>query len=229
MSSTGITTSRSIGLRWPASTIVTGAVAAQEAGDLLQRPLRRRQPDPLRLGRGDRRSRSSDSARWAPRLVPATAWISSTITVSTEPQDLAGARGQHQVQRLGRGDQDVRRVAADRGALATAACRRCAGRRVTSPGRRRCRRAARAGCARRRGSARCSGETYSTRVRPRSAVGARAGRAPTGMRPASCPSRSAPGSACGRREAIGRPALRLGGRRLGEGAAEPSGDAIGER
>ena len=28
-------------------------------------------------------SRSSDRARWAPRLVPATAWTSSTITVST--------------------------------------------------------------------------------------------------------------------------------------------------
>ena len=29
--------------------------------------------------------RSSESARWAPRLVAATAWISSTITVSTPP------------------------------------------------------------------------------------------------------------------------------------------------
>ena len=32
-------------------------------------------------------SRSSDSARWAPRLVPATAWTSSTITVSTPRSD----------------------------------------------------------------------------------------------------------------------------------------------
>ena len=68
----------------PASTIVDLAVAAQEPRDLLQRPLRRRQPDPLhRVGRPGARSRSSDSARWAPRLVAATAWISSTITVST--------------------------------------------------------------------------------------------------------------------------------------------------
>ena len=54
------------------------------AADLVQRPLRRGQADALRrLARSSAASRSSESARWAPRLVPASAWISSTITVST--------------------------------------------------------------------------------------------------------------------------------------------------
>ena len=36
-------------------------------------------------------SRSSDSARWAPRLVPLTAWTSSTMTVSTPRSDSRAA------------------------------------------------------------------------------------------------------------------------------------------
>ncbi len=36
-------------------------------------------------------SRSSDSARWAPRLVPLTAWTSSMITVSTPRSDSRAA------------------------------------------------------------------------------------------------------------------------------------------
>ena len=49
---------------------------------------------PMRCRRRPARasSRSSDSARWAPRLSPATAWISSTITVSRGGQHLAGCR-----------------------------------------------------------------------------------------------------------------------------------------
>ena len=57
------------------------------------------------------------SARWEPRLVPATAWTSSTITVSTPPQRLPGLGGEDQEQRLGRGDQDVGRVAGERSAV----------------------------------------------------------------------------------------------------------------
>ena len=56
-------------------------------------------------------SRSSVSARWAPRLVAARAWISSMITASTPLQRLARRRREHQVERLGRGDQEVGRVA----------------------------------------------------------------------------------------------------------------------
>ena len=58
-------------------------------------------------------SRSKDRARWAPRLVPASACTSSTITVSHVPQDVPGRRGEHQEQRLRGGDQDVRRPADD--------------------------------------------------------------------------------------------------------------------
>ena len=78
--------------------------------------------------------RSSVSARCAPRLVAATAWISSTITASTPREHLARLRGEHQVQRLGRRDEDVRRRAAHRRALAL--------RRVAGADRRRVRSAA---------------------------------------------------------------------------------------
>ena len=59
MSSTGTMTSRSSSLREPASTIVTGrgpsvVVAAEEARDLVERALRRREPDALRRRVGDR-------------------------------------------------------------------------------------------------------------------------------------------------------------------------------
>ena len=58
-----------------------------------------------------RSSRSSDSARWAPRFVPATACTSSTITRLDSAQHLAALRGEEQIERLGRGDQDVGRRA----------------------------------------------------------------------------------------------------------------------
>ena len=57
MSSTGMTTSTSSGLRMPASTMVTGrgspgvGPAAEEPGDLLERPLGGRQADALRRPR----------------------------------------------------------------------------------------------------------------------------------------------------------------------------------
>ena len=54
--------------------------------------------------------RSSVSARCAPRLVWATAWISSRITVSVPAKISRAPAGEHQVQRLRRGDQHVRRV-----------------------------------------------------------------------------------------------------------------------
>ncbi len=91
---------------------------AEEGGDLLQRPLGGRQADALdvaadqmveplqrehqvgaALGGGDRVDLVDDHRLDA-------------------RQRLAGRRGQHQVERLGRGDQDVGRVPAHRGALA---------------------------------------------------------------------------------------------------------------
>jgi hypothetical protein len=63
---------------------VDGARPTEESGDLVERSRRRRQADALGLlgQSADRRSRLS--ARWAPRLVGASAWISSMITVCTE-------------------------------------------------------------------------------------------------------------------------------------------------
>ena len=55
-------------------------------------------------------SRSRVSDRWAPRLVVAMAWISSTITVSTPCNVSARRRGEHEIERLGRGDQQVGRA-----------------------------------------------------------------------------------------------------------------------
>ena len=75
--------------------LAIGAGAAEEPGDRVERPLRRRQADPLggRAGVVRRRPvaaparsasrRSRLRARWAPRLEPAIAWTSSTITCST--------------------------------------------------------------------------------------------------------------------------------------------------
>ncbi len=89
MSSTGTMTWSSSGLRTPASTTVTGRAWPPD------RPPRNRATSssgrwvadsPMRCGGRSvsRSSRSSDRARWAPRLVPATEWISSTITCSTD-------------------------------------------------------------------------------------------------------------------------------------------------
>ena len=93
MSSTGTWIFRSSGLRTPVSTTVHSRPGAdQEAAHLLQRALGGRQADPLdRLARPACSRRSSVSARWAPRLVRATAWISSTITHSA-PARISRAR-----------------------------------------------------------------------------------------------------------------------------------------
>ena len=59
-------------------------VADEQPRHRLDRALRRRQPDAARARpRTSASSRSRVSARCAPRLSRATAWISSTITVST--------------------------------------------------------------------------------------------------------------------------------------------------
>ena len=92
-------------------------------------------------------SRSSVSARCAPRLVCATAWISSTITCSAPSKIVARLAGEHQVERLGRGDEDVRRVADH---VAPLLLRRVAGADRRPSRRRRSRAAARAGSSPRR-------------------------------------------------------------------------------
>jgi hypothetical protein len=119
MSSIGMTTSTSSCLRMPASTIVTGRGAA---GFRTSKPPRNSATSssgrcvadsPMRWIGGfpsvTSSSRSRVSIRWAPRLVVAIAWISSMITVST-PAGSPRRRGEHQVQRLGRRDQQVGRA-----------------------------------------------------------------------------------------------------------------------
>ena len=84
MSSTGMITCRSSGFPVPASAIVTWRpspprkAATSCSGRCVADSPIRCTSRPVRWA-----SRSSDSARWAPRLEPAMAWISSMITVST--------------------------------------------------------------------------------------------------------------------------------------------------
>ncbi len=129
MSATGTTISRSISLLTPASTIVhsrcgpTRNFPIRSSGRCVaERPIRctgASRPAPsLALTATWRSSRSRVSAMWAPRLVGATAWISSTITRLDVGEDVARLRGQHQVERLRRRDQDVGRLADHRLALA---------------------------------------------------------------------------------------------------------------
>ena len=71
----------------------SGPVADEQAGDGLDRALRGRQPDAAAGGASQSASsRSSVSARCAPRLSRATAWISSTMTVSTVRRSVAALR-----------------------------------------------------------------------------------------------------------------------------------------
>ena len=81
---------RSMSRRWPTSTISgsgraapTRSRAAVSIGrTVAERPMRCSGAPPLRSATSAS-SRSSESARCAPRLSPATAWISSTMTVRT--------------------------------------------------------------------------------------------------------------------------------------------------
>ena len=131
MSSTGTTTCSSSALRTPASTIVTGragagpspgggAGLAGESPSAQVTPPRRRAAAAWQTGRcaaadssASASRRSSERARCAPRFVPASAWISSTMTQRTLRSASRAADVRMQVQRLGRGDEDVRRPPAE--------------------------------------------------------------------------------------------------------------------
>ena len=87
MSSTGTTTWRSHSFVEPGATTSTGrAPPRNRATSSTGRTVA---DSPMRCAGSSSSSsrRSSDSARWAPRLVPATACTSSTITVSTPRSD----------------------------------------------------------------------------------------------------------------------------------------------
>ena len=105
-------------MRSPVSTIVHSRVGAdQEAADLLERALGGRQADPLH---GPARLALEPLER--ERQVGAALGLRDRVDlVDDHPlrvaQELARARGEHQVERLGRRDQDVRRLAEHRRAL----------------------------------------------------------------------------------------------------------------
>ncbi len=221
MSSTGTTTSTSIGLRSPASTIVTGR------GPLAVWPPRNRAISssgrwvadrPIRCGGSCASSsrRSSESARCAPRLEPAIAWISSTITQRTLRRISRAWEVEHQVERLRRGDQDVGRAGLDPAAFArrgVAGAHRDA--RLVDVLAEALGREPDPGEGRPQVLLDVDGERSERRdvqdaaplVRRAAADRSSGGRAPTGTPRASCPNRSARGSAnAGRRRSPATPA-----------------------
>ena len=117
MSSTGMTTSISSALRMPASTIChrtlhTGpGVAAEELGDLLERALRGRQADPLRRAFGDQFEPFEGEGEMRTALGRGHRVDLVDDHGLDAGERLARRRREHQVQRLGRGDQQVGRAA----------------------------------------------------------------------------------------------------------------------
>ena len=187
---------------------------------------------PMRCGgvRASASSRSSESARCAPRLVPASAWISSTMTHSTLRSASRACGRQQQVQRLRRRDEDVRRMLAEGAPLVG---RRVAGAHADADVRRGrpCPWAASvmpaSGARRLRSTSwtsALSGDTYSTR-----SARERIGRRRLGHQAVEAPQErgerlAAPGRRADERVLAGRdgrPALGLGRRRRLERAAEP--------
>ena len=239
MSSTGMTTSTSSGLEMPASTMVTGrgVLGADQ-------PPRKRATSssgrcvadrPMRCGDAAviSSSRSSERARWAPRLVGARAWISSMMTVST-PTSVSAAFDVSIRYRLsgvvisrsgGRrtsfwrslADVSPVRMATSGRKNGTAAA---SGRSPPAARRRgRCRRAAPAGSSRRRRRGRAAGEMYSTRVRAAAVVRWRARDEPIDRREEGGERLAAAGGRADERVPPGddgRPPLDLGPRRHGE-------------
>ena len=140
-----------------AATIVDGGAAAEEARDLLDRPHRGREADALR-GPLEQRVEPLERQR---QVRAALGRRDGVHLVDDHRVDVVrvspGRGGEHQVERLGRRDQDVGRVAGQRAPLAWRGVARPHAdrdrrRRLAEPlrGLRRCRRAGCAGCARRR-------------------------------------------------------------------------------
>ena len=77
--------------------------------------------------------RSSVSARWAPRLECATAWISSTITASTPLSISRACEVRIRYSDSGVVIEDVRRLAQPSPRARAGACRRCGSRRARPP------------------------------------------------------------------------------------------------
>ena len=123
--SNGAITSRSSSLRWPVSTIVTGrgsnrarpsgsvdrAEAAEVAGHLVERPLGGREADADEAARVERLEPFQQEGEEDAALVRAEGVDLVDDHVRDRPQGLARPARQHQVQRFGRRDQDVGRLA----------------------------------------------------------------------------------------------------------------------
>ena len=176
MSSTGTTTSISSGLRMPASTMVTGRGRrrAGPAGSSSKPPRKRAISSsgrwvadrPMRCGGRSQRasSRSSVSARCGPALGGGQRVDLVDDHRLDVAQGVPGLRREHQVERLGRGDQQVGRVADELAALVLAACRRCG-----------CRRSARGAARPRRSAARPMPRSGARRFLSTSTASARSG------------------------------------------------------
>ena len=95
-SSTGETTATSRSREKPASTITGSRAVAPVTNASASSTGRTVAEQPMRCGRGSPASctsacsRSSESARWAPRLLPSSAWTSSTMT--KRARDSAGRK-----------------------------------------------------------------------------------------------------------------------------------------
>ena len=117
MSSTGMTTSISSGLLIPASTMVTSRgvarrrPAAEEAGDLLERALGGRQADALRRPGGDLLEPLERHGEVGAALGRGEGVDLVDDDRLDAGQRLGGVRRQHQVEALGRRDQQVGRAA----------------------------------------------------------------------------------------------------------------------
>ena len=154
------------------------------------------------------------------------------MTVSTLTSVLARRRREHEVQALGRGDQQVGRLADQRLAIlrrGVAGAHRDVGSTNGSPAARprgRCPSAARAGSSRRRtparAAARCTAPGCAPSDRRRRRAWCTAGRSTRGTPSASCRCRSARRSACAARSTMCRPALHLRRRRRRERGREPA-------
>ena len=187
-SSTGTTTWRSSSLVVPASTSSDRAVARDEAADLGERALGGGQADALRRLRRqpleplDRERQMGAALRAGNRV-----HLVEDQRVH-RPERLAGGGGEHEVERLGRRDQDVGRLLDEEAPLAAArvACPHPDAQPRLEPGER---------------AAQVPLDVVVQRLQRRDVQDAEAlhrgcrsaCRSPTGTRSASCPTRSAPG------------------------------------
>ena len=199
MSSTGTTTVISMVLPIFGATTRDRPAAGEERADLVDRPDRRGQPDPL--GRpGEQRVEPFQRQRQVRAALGAGHRVHLVDDHRLHPaQRLPGRGGEQQEQRLRRGDQHVRRRAGERAALVG---RGVAGahadrdlrvaeaepaRRLADAGERRAQVALHVDGQRlERGDVQ---HPAALRALRRLGLGGRAGRAPTGTRPASCPTR----------------------------------------